>query len=199
MEEEKKGKGKLVFLIIIAILAVALIAAGIVLAINANKPKSNVQITSAEDMQNLVNTIYTGLEDNLPPTLNTQIVDVNNVDVLKSFTGLTSNENIDVVVASEPMIGSQAYSFVLVKIKDGADADSIAKEMSENIDTRKWICVQAEKLYATSVDNLAVLVMSSDEWATQVYNKVKEVLGAHNEEYTKVNSDEFAEDGLIAY
>lgn len=199
MEEEKKGKGKLIFLIIIAILAVVLITAGIVLAINANKPKSNVQITSAEDMQNLVNTIYTGLEDNLPPTLNTQIVDVNNVDVLKSFTGLTSNENIDAVVASEPMIGSQAYSFVLVKVKDGADADSIAKEMSENIDTRKWICVQAEKLYATSVDNLAVLVMSSDEWATPVYNKVKEVLGAHNEEYTKVNSDEFTEDGLIAY
>lgn len=199
MEEKKKGKGKIIFLIIIAILAVALITAGIVLAINANKPKSNVQITSAEDMQNLVNTVYTGLEDNLPPTLNTQIVDVNNADVLKSFTGLTSNENIDAVVASEPMIGAQAYSFVLVKVKDGADADSIAKEMSENIDTRKWICVQAEKLYATSVDNLVVLVMSSDEWATPVYNKVKEVLGAHNEEYTKVNSDEFAEDGLIAY
>ena len=196
MEEEKKGKGKLIFLIIIAILAVALIIAGIVLAINANKPKSNVQITSAEDMQNLVNTVYTGLEDNLPPTLNTQIVDVNNADVLKSFTGLTSNENIDAVVASEPMIGSQAYSFVLVKVKDGADADSIAKEMSENIDTRKWICVQAEKLYATSVDNLAVLVMSSDEWATPVYNKVKEVLGAHNEEYIKENSEELPEGEL---
>lgn len=196
MEKEKKGKGKLVFLIIIAILAVALIAAGIVLAINANKPKSNVQITSVEDMQNLVNTVYTGLEDNLPPTLNTQIVDVNNADVLKSFTGLTSNENIDAVVASEPMIGSQAYSFVLVKVKDGADADGIAKEMSENIDTRKWICVQAEKLYATSVDNLAVLVMSSDEWATPVYNKVKEVLGAHNEEYIKENSEELPEGEL---
>ena len=196
MEEEKKGKGKLIFLIIIAILAVALIIAGIVLAINANKPKSNVQITSAEDMQNLVNTVYTGLEDNLPPTLNTQIVDVNNADVLKSFTGLTSNENIDAVVASEPMIGSQAYSFVLVKVKDGADADSIAKEMSENIDTRKWICVQAEKLYATSVDNLAVLVMSSDEWATPVYNKVKEVLGAHNEEYIKEKSEELPEGEL---
>ena len=196
MEEEKKGKGKLIFLIIIAILAVALIIAGIVLAINANKPKSNVQITSAEDMQNLVNTVYTGLEDNLPPTLNTQIVDVNNADVLKSFTGITSNENIDAVVASEPMIGSQAYSFVLVKVKDGADANSIAKEMSENIDTRKWICVQAEKLYATSVDNLAVLVMSSDEWATPVYNKVKEVLGAHNEEYIKENSEELPEGEL---
>ena len=29
-------------------------------------------------------------------------------------------------------MSSQAYSFVLVKVKDGADADAIAKEMSEN-------------------------------------------------------------------
>ena len=203
-EKEKKGtnegkkdvNGKLALLIVLALIAIALIVAGIVIAINANKPKSNVQITSADDMQNLINTVYTGLEDKLPPTLNTQIVDVNNADNLKYFTGLSSNENIDAVVASEPMIGAQPYSFVLVKVKDGADADSIAKQMSENVDTRKWICVQAEKLYATSVDNLALFVMSSDEWATPVYNKVKEVLGAHNEEYIKENSEELPEGEL---
>ena len=194
--KEKQKNSKIVLLVIIAIIAIALIVAGIVLATNSNKPKSNVQITSTDDMQNLINTVYDGQKENLPPTLNTQIVDVSNLDVLKSFTGLSSNENIDSVVVSEPMIGSQAYSFVLVKVKDGADADMIAKEMSENIDTRKWICVEAEKLYATSVDNLAVLVMSSDEWATPVYNKVKEILGAHDEEYTKVNSDKFVDQGL---
>ena len=194
--EEKQKNSKIVLLVIIAIIAIALIVAGIVLATNSHKPKSNVQITSTDDMQSLINTVYDGQKENLPPTLNTQIVDVSNLDVLKSFTGLTSNENIDSVVVSEPMIGSQAYSFVLVKVKDGVNADSIAKEMSENIDTRKWICVQAEKLYATSVDNLALLVMSSDEWATPVYNKVKEILGAHDEEYVKVNSDEFVDQGL---
>ena len=68
--------------------------------------------------------------------------------------------------------------------------------MSENVYNRKWICVQAEKLYATSVDNLALFVMSSDEWATPVYNKVKEVLGAHNEEYIKENSEELPEGEL---
>ena len=198
-EKTKNNKGKLILLIVIAIVAIALIVTGIMIMINSNKTKSNVQIAGTEDMQNLINTVYEGQTDNLPPTLNTQIIDVNNLDVLKSFTGLESNESIESAVASEPMIGSQAYSFVLVKVKDGINADSIAKEMSEKVDTRKWICVEAEKLYATSVDNLAVLVMGSDEWATPVYNKVKEVLGAHNEEYTKVNSDEFTEDGLIAY
>ena len=192
--EGTKKNSKIVLLVIIAIIAIALIVAGIVLATNANKPKSNVQITSTDDMQNLINTVYDGQKENLPPTLNTQIVDVSNLDVLKSFTGLTSNENIDSVVVSEPMIGSQAYSFVIVKVKDGANADSIAKEMSENIDTRKWICVEAEKLYATSIDNLAVLMMGSDEWATPVYNKVKEILGAHDEEYVKESSTDFTQD-----
>lgn len=195
-KKESNAKGKHIMFIVIAIIVIALIIAGIVFAIYNNKPKSNVQISSTEDMQNLINKVYEGLETNLPPTLNTQVVDVSNIDVLKSFTGLTSNEDVDMAMVSEPMIGSQAYSFVLVKVKDGADADKVAKEMSENIDTRKWICVQAEKLYATSVDNLAVLVMSSDEWATPVYNKVKEILGAHNEEYTKVNSEELPDGGL---
>lgn len=195
-KKESNAKGKHIMFIVIAIIVIALIIAGIVFAIYNNKPKSNVQISSTEDMQNLINKVYEGLETNLPPTLNTQVVDVSNIDVLKSFTGLTSNEDVDMAIVSEPMIGSQAYSFVLVKVKDGADADKVAKEMSENIDTRKWICVQAEKLYATSVDNLAVLVMSSDEWATPVYNKVKEILGAHNDEYTKVNSEELPDGGL---
>ena len=136
-------------------------------------------------MQNMINTIYEGVEAELPPTLNTQVVDISNLDILKSYTGLSSNENIDAVVVSEPMIGSQAYSLVLVKVKDGQDANAIAKEMSENIDTREWICVEAEKLYATSQDNLAVLIMASDEWATPVYNKLKEMLPSHSEEYTK--------------
>lgn len=196
MEEQKKKKG--ILIAIIVIILIAIIGTGIAFALKLRKPKSNVTISSTDDMQNLINSVYEGQVDNLPPTLNTQIVDINNADVLKSFTGLTSNENIDAVVVSEPMIGSQAYSFVLVKVKDGTDADSIAKQMSENIDTRKWICVEAEKLYATSVDNLAVLVMSSDEWATPVYNKLKEVLGAYNEEYVKENNgieyDQSAED-----
>ena len=185
--KETKTSNK-VLLFILVVVAIALIVVGIVYATRSNKPKSNVTIGSTEDMQNLVNQVYEGQVENLPPTLTTQVIDVNDANVLKSYTGLESSENIDAVVASEPMISSQAYSLVIVKVKDGADADAVAKTMSEQVDTRKWVCVEAEKLYATSVDNIAVLVMSSDEWATPVYNKLIEILGAHNEEYTKDNS-----------
>lgn len=187
IEENKKKnrKGAIAFVILSIVLVIAIIV-GAVYAIYRNQPKTYTQIVSStDDMQNMINTIYEGVEAELPPTLNTQVVDISNVDILKSYTGLSSNENIDAVVVSEPMIGSQAYSLILVKVKDGQDANAIAKEMSENIDTRKWICVEAEKLYATSQDNLAVLIMASNEWATPVYNKLKEMLPSHSEEYTK--------------
>ena len=187
IEENKKKnrKGAIAFIILSIVLVIAIIV-GAVYAIYRNQPKTYTQIVSStDDMQNMINTIYEGVEAELPPTLNTQVVDISNLDILKSYTGLSLNENIDAVVVSEPMIGSQAYSLVLVKVKDGQDANAIAKEMSENIDTRKWICVEAEKLYATSQDNLAVLIMASDEWATPVYNKLKEMLPSHSEEYTK--------------
>lgn len=203
IEENKKKnrKGAIAFIILSIVLVIAIIV-GAVYAIYRNQPKTYTQIVSStDDMQNMINTIYEGVEAELPPTLNTQVVDISNVDILKSYTGLSSNENIDAVVVSEPMIGSQAYSLVLVKVKDGQDANAIAKEMSENIDTRKWICVEAEKLYATSQDNLAVLIMASNEWATPVSNRIKEILTYHGEEYTRESisapEDQYIMDGGV--
>ena len=203
IEENKKKnrKGAIAFVILSIVLVIAIIV-GAVYAIYRNQPKTYTQIVSStDDMQNMINTIYEGVEAELPPTLNTQVVDISNLDILKSYTGLSSNENIDAVVVSEPMIGSQAYSLVLVKVKDGQDANAIAKEMSENIDTRKWICVEAEKLYATSQDNLAVLIMASDEWATPVSNRIKEILTYHGEEYTRESisapEDQYIMDGGV--
>ena len=203
IEENKKKnrKGAIAFVILSIVLVIAIIV-GAVYAIYRNQPKTYTQIVSnTDDMQNMINTIYEGVEEELPPTLNTQVVDISNVDILKSYTGLSSNENIDAVVVSEPMIGSQAYSLVLVKVKDGQDANAIAKEMSENIDTRKWICVEAEKLYATSQDNLAVLIMASNEWATPVSNRIKEILTYHGEEYTRESisapEDQYIMDGGV--
>ena len=57
--------------------------------------------------------------------------------------------------------------------------------MSEQIDTRKWICVSAEKLYATNSGDVVCLVMSNEEWAKPVYDGFKELAGQVGEEYTK--------------
>lgn len=179
-------KKKVTIGVIIALLVIAIIL-GIIFMNNSkkNETKTNLgQIEKSEDLTNLITEIYKGKEENLP-RLNTQIVDVNDADAIKSATGLDNGNDLQFVAISEPMISSQAYSLVLAKVKDNVNASNIAKEMSEKIDTRKWICVSAEKLYATSSGDIVCLVMSNEEWAKPVYDEFKKLAGNVGEEYTK--------------
>lgn len=179
-------KKKVIIGLVIA-LAVIAIVLGIIFM--NNKPKEEaktnlVKIEKAEDLSNLINEIYKGKEENLP-RLNTQIVDVNDSDAIKSATGLENGNDFEFVAISEPMISSQAYSLVLAKVKDNVNASNVAKEMSERINTRKWICVSAEKLYATNSGDIVCLVMSNEEWAKPVYDEFKKIAGQIGEEFTK--------------
>ena len=179
-------KKKVIIGLVIA-LAVIAIVVGIIFMNNRPKEETKtntVKIEKAEDLSNLINEIYKGKEENLP-RLNTQIVDVNDADAIKNATGLENGNDFEFVAISEPMMSSQAYSLVLAKVKDNVNANNIAKEMSEKIDTRKWICVSAEKLYATSSEDIVCLVMSSEEWAKPVYDEFKKLAGKIGEEYTK--------------
>ena len=178
---------KKVIIGLVMLLSVIAIVVGIIFMNNRPKEEAKtntVKIEKAEDLSNLINEIYKGKEENLP-RLNTQIVDVNDADAIKNATGLENGNDFEFVAISEPMISSQAYSLVLAKVKDNVNANNIAKEMSEKIDTRKWICVSAEKLYATNSGDIVCLVMSSEEWAKPVYDEFKKLAGKIGEEYTK--------------
>ena len=99
---------------------------------------SNLSVNSADDLTALVDKIYSGVSIEMP-MLMTMPVDIADVDAVKSFTGLDSAENIEYIVASEPMMSSQAYSLVLVKAKDGVDVDAMAKAMNENINENGYV------------------------------------------------------------
>ena len=178
-------KNTKVLIAIVVIFIIALAGFFIYRAMNKEEEqKSNITITSAQDMENLVNTLYEGLENTLP-SLATTVVDVSDLNAVTYSTGLTSNENLEYIVTSEPLMSSQAYSLVLVKVKDGVNANEVAKEMSEKIDTNKWICVSAEKVYATNSGSLVCLVMASEEWAKPVHEKFKSVAGTIGQEYER--------------
>jgi len=51
------------------------------------------------------------------------------------------------------------------------------QEMLDNIDVRKWICVQAERVYVTNYNDVIFLVMASEEWAKPVYDEFKNLVG----------------------
>ena len=79
--------------------------------------------------------------------------------MLKGFTGLDSPEKIKDIAVYEPMTGSQAFSLVLVRVKNPADAKTIAQQMKDNIDPRKWICAMADQIMAAGYEDVVMFVM----------------------------------------
>ena len=78
---------------------------------------------------------------------------------LKSFTGLDSAESITEAAAYEPMMGSLAFSMVMVRVAEGSDAKVVAENMKAGIDTRKWICVEANDVMAAGYGDVVMFIM----------------------------------------
>ena len=79
--------------------------------------------------------------------------------VLKNYTGLDSAEKITDAAVYEPMTGSQAFSLVLVRVKDAGDAKSVAQQMKDNIDPVKWICASADDIKAAGYGDTVMFIM----------------------------------------
>ena len=82
---------------------------------------------------------------------------------LKSYTGLDSAEKITEAAAFEPMMGSMAFSMVMVRVAEGADSKAVAESMKSGIDTRKWICVEADDLKVAGFGDVVMLIMVNSD------------------------------------
>lgn len=169
-------KKNLIYIIIGVIVIVGIIVG--ILFVMQNKKSKGLKLETTAEMKAMFEKIYSDLGNTLP-SLETSEIDVNDANLVTIYTGLKSNKDIEAVVVSEPLMNAQAYSAVAVKVKDGADIETMKKEMLDNIDTNKWICVSAEKVYATNSGNIIFLVMSDEEWAKPVYENFKKY--ANNE------------------
>ncbi len=74
------------------------------------------------------------------------------------------------------MISSIAHSVVLVRVKDG-DVEAIAKEISENANPVKWVCVSAEKTKVVTKGDTIMLVMSNTGMANKILTNFYELNG----------------------
>lgn len=177
--------------IIIGIIVLTVIVILGVLFINFNKNETTEStIKNSKDMIKMVNSIYQNINNELP-SLETMTIDINNLDDVTSYTGLKSNKDIEELVISVPMMNAQAYSLAVVKVKDGANIESLKQEMLDNIDMRRWICVSAEKLYITNNENIIFLVMSDKDTAKIVYDEFKSYVNNKvGKELEKTNEEE---------
>ncbi len=151
-------------------IALLVLIFGIFIKLNSNKQVST--INSASDMKKMLKTIYSNAKTDLP-SLSTEKVDLSNTDIVTSYTGLKTANDIDLLVVSEPLINAQAYLVAVIKLKDNVDVEKVKTEIYDNIDMRRWICVSAEKLYITNNGNVIFLVMADENWAKPVYDEFK--------------------------
>lgn len=149
---------KLIALLLALTLGVALVACG-----EKNETPEVENLTgSMEQIIEAINEAHGAVE--LP--LITMALDLTDMDGVTYNTGLTTVDGVSDIAVSEPMMG-QPYSLVLVRTDDGASAEAVAKAMLENIDTRKWVCMEADTKTAAYYGDVAMFFMVSSEFASQ--------------------------------
>ena len=112
---------------------------------------------SGESAEALVNKIY---ESKMPEfALMTMPVDLADAEMVAWQTGVSDPALLKEAVISESMMGSQAYSMVMVRVNDATKAEEVAQMMLDNIDPRKWICVAADDIDAAIYGDLVLFVM----------------------------------------
>lgn len=79
--------------------------------------------------------------------------------MLKDNTGLENADNITEAAVFGPAMGSIAFSMVMVRTAEGADVKAVAETMKNNINPRKWICVEADDLQVVSFGDVVMLIM----------------------------------------
>ena len=83
------------------------------------------------------------------------------------YTGLADGSKIKEAAVSEPMIGAIAFSLVVLRVNEGVDAKAVAQEMKDNINTRKWMCVEAGDLQVAGFGDVVMLIMVDESFASE--------------------------------
>ena len=173
---------------IIGLILLAVISFVIFILVSGSGNKGSVE--TPKDINDIINTINKNNKDVLPE-LETMKVDIKNIDEVTSYTGLKTNDGIESIVVSVPVMTAQAYSVAVVKVKESADVEKIKQEMLDNIDMRRWICVSAEQLYITNSGNVIFSVMADKDIAKAVYNDFKKYVNNNiGKELEKSNNEE---------
>lgn len=133
----------------------------------------------------IINKIYKEKDPGLK--LETTKIDLSDSEQLKYYTGLSDASLLKEAAASEAMISSQAYSLVVVRVKDSKDAKDTAKKMLDGVDQRKWICVMADDLKVATSGDVIMLIMVQTQIAdtvtsVQIVDAFKTVCGGNLDE-----------------
>lgn len=118
-------------------------------------------VTSAEDAISFIDVnVYSQCYDSLPMSVVTNALPLDDMDTITHNTGLTDLTGVTDIIISESMVGSIAYSLVMVRT-DGTNTDDIQTALEEQINPQKWLCVWADQIRTIRLDNDIILVMAN--------------------------------------
>lgn len=126
--------------------------------------EQNVEGELSDLMTDIYADVYTDIPEEERPMLGNINVLEEVPDNIEYYIG-TKDIDYEEIYVSEPMMGSIAHSVVLVRMKDGADIEDAKTKIKENVDPRKWICVEVPKedVIVKNKGNLIILIMVEDE------------------------------------
>lgn len=113
-------------------------------------------------LEEIFTSILTDVDD-LPELAYTQL----NADNYHYYLFIDPIEGAE-ALANDAVINAVPHSAVLLRVPQGADAAAIAKEIEENADLNKWICVGAEKKIVKVHGSTILLVMSYSDTADEI-------------------------------
>lgn len=130
--------------------------------------------------------------------MQTSAIDLNDEAWLTYNTGLNAEQAalVDAGVKSESMTGSQAYTLVLLRVKNADDTQTVADAMLENMDPARWVCVMADKMRVATFDDKVLFVMTDSELTDidALFAAVPDALGV---EFTYDKSADVAADDAM--
>lgn len=147
------------------------ILAGVIFVVTSNKEsKTNETLQTAGDIKKMLKTIFKNLANELPE-LTTEEINLKESELVESLTGLKSTDDINTLIVSEPVMGSQALEVAVIKTKEKTDVEAMKQNIKDNVDMSRWICVSAEKLYVVSSGDVIFMVMADSDWAKSIYDE----------------------------
>ena len=77
--------------------------------------------------------------------------------------GLSADTGIADAAQMAPMMMTTAYSLSVVKLEEGADAETVCADFAANVDWQKWVCVMPTNALVAVKDNMVLCLVAADE------------------------------------
>ena len=125
---------------------------------------------SEEDNSEIDPNSVAGIMNELITTANIQIMAPNSApieqELSEAWLGLNSGDFGTYVVESdiyESMISPANQSFCLIKVNDTSKVEDFKKEIFDNCNPRKWVCMSAERVIVLISGEYIMLAMASQD------------------------------------